>query len=345
MVLLVALFSALASDHVVAVAPFSAHGSDPALAAFAAGLPDMLTTDLAVPDVAIVERTRLDAIVAELRLQQSDWADPATAVRVGRGVGATVIVVGAMSEAGGTVRLDARLVDVETGLVRLAVEKEGSASDVFQLERSLALAVLDQLGVAVAPEHRARLGAIGAKPGDVGAGFDPEGAPVTLVQKSILMPWGVLVVDGAPVQKLVKKVPMTVGVRPGVHEVALATDEKAGALRCLGVIDVPPAGLSMTTRELCDALRPGVGPYGTVVRGGILVISEPIDTTFRVEVDGRNPAAEMLNVNPGLYTLTGHVRTPGQAGSVEVCRLAVPVRQGGRTLAAMSPAGCTWSEL
>lgn len=338
---------ALGAEHVLAVAPFQANTADAALAPMAAGLPDMLTTDLGeAADVTLVERARLDAVLAELKLQQSDWADPATVARVGKGVGASAMVVGSLSETGGVVRLDARLVDTETGTVRLSVEKQGPADQVFELERQLALAVLDALQVELTAAHRARLGQTGPRPGVVGQGFDPNGAPLTMVQSNgMFMPGGHLFVDGAWVQKIVKKTPLTVTLKPGVHEIGLATTDKAKVFPCFGVLDVPAGGLSLNTVQLCERLAPGTSPYGTASVGGMLRLDQPVDVGLSVQVDGMyENSSGYLNVGAGFHNVVVTYGKPGTMPKTEICRLAIHVPEGGVAMASVSSAGCSSSE-
>src|SRR5262249_46066340 len=80
-----------------------------------AGLQSMLTTDLtAVTSIAVVERARLGELRKELKLSRSAWADPQTALRVGKLAGATHLVTGSFAIVGGKLRLDARVVAIAT---------------------------------------------------------------------------------------------------------------------------------------------------------------------------------------------------------------------------------------
>src|SRR5882724_7355772 len=62
------------------------------------GLADMIVTDLVAWDgVTVVERDRLEAVLAELKLQSSKKLDAATAVKVGKLIGAQYYLTGAMA--------------------------------------------------------------------------------------------------------------------------------------------------------------------------------------------------------------------------------------------------------
>ncbi len=80
----------------------------------------------------LVERKDIERVLREQRFQLSDMVDPATAVRIGKIVGAQTIVTGAITEIGFsaasfiinaticTVGIDVRLIDVETARIVMA---------------------------------------------------------------------------------------------------------------------------------------------------------------------------------------------------------------------------------
>ena len=71
----------------------------------------------------VVERTRLLRVLEELHLGSSELADEGTRLRIGRLAGARFMVFGGYQIVGKQMRLDLRLVEVETGKVRKAVSK------------------------------------------------------------------------------------------------------------------------------------------------------------------------------------------------------------------------------
>ncbi len=77
----------------------------------------------------VVERQQLLLALEELKLGSSDLADPATRLRIGRVVGANQMIFGSFMALGGVIRLDLRLVDVETGRVLKASERSTRDSD------------------------------------------------------------------------------------------------------------------------------------------------------------------------------------------------------------------------
>lgn len=138
LVALVVARPACAGDSRVAVLYFENQGN-PELEPLKVGLAQMLISDLTgTPGVAMVERTQLQAILNELELGHSGKVDPDTAAKVGKLLGAEYMVLGTYFEMMGTLRLDARLVRVETGEIVHAHGVDGKASEFMDLERQLA---------------------------------------------------------------------------------------------------------------------------------------------------------------------------------------------------------------
>lgn len=78
----------------------------------------------------VVERQRLLLALEELRLGTSELADESTRLRLGRIAGARFMVFGAYQVVGEKMRLDMRLVEVETARVLKAVKETASSTEV-----------------------------------------------------------------------------------------------------------------------------------------------------------------------------------------------------------------------
>jgi curli biogenesis system outer membrane secretion channel CsgG len=76
----------------------------------------------------VIERTRLLRVLEELRLGSSTLADEQTRLRVGKLVGARFMVFGGYQVVGDQMRIDLRMVEVETGKIRKAVQKTTQSS-------------------------------------------------------------------------------------------------------------------------------------------------------------------------------------------------------------------------
>lgn len=79
------------------------------------GLQQMLLTELAVnSELRIVERRRLNTLMAEQDLRAEGRVDPSTAARIGQLVGARYVVLGSFVDLFGDFHMNARIVDTET---------------------------------------------------------------------------------------------------------------------------------------------------------------------------------------------------------------------------------------
>lgn len=122
----------------IAILYFDYSGKDDQMALLKKGLAQMLISDLAGSDaVRIVERDRLQEILAELKLEQSAKIDPASAAKVGKLLGARFMVLGGYFDLGGTLRIDARVVEVETGKIVNSAGVNGKVDDFLDLEQKL----------------------------------------------------------------------------------------------------------------------------------------------------------------------------------------------------------------
>ncbi len=145
----------------VAVTYFDNNTGDPSRDALGRGLADMLITDLSqLADLRVVERSRLNDLLAELDLVASPFIDPGTAASLGEGLGARYVVTGSFVELEPTLRIDARLVDVGSGEVLLSTSVSGPVEEFFLLEKELALALAEGAGVEISFREQARLGQV-----------------------------------------------------------------------------------------------------------------------------------------------------------------------------------------
>jgi TolB-like protein len=122
------------------------------------GVAAMLITDLSgVPEIKLVERERLQSVLAEQKLQQSGFFDPETAVKTGRLLGAEYLLTGQFTASNPEIRIDTRVVRVETGEVVRTAKVQGKEDKFFDLQQKLAKELVKGLPVAVSPEAMAEL--------------------------------------------------------------------------------------------------------------------------------------------------------------------------------------------
>lgn len=139
----------------IAVLYFDNNSRNQTLDPLKTGLTDMLISDLdGTRAVRVIERERLNAVLKELNLQASVAVDPATSQRLGRILGVEYLLMGSYFELVGQLRLDARLIRVETGEIVQSEGVTGGSQDLFALERQLALKIIQDLGARLGDDER-----------------------------------------------------------------------------------------------------------------------------------------------------------------------------------------------
>lgn len=134
----------------LAIIYFDNSGGDPALNKLKKGLADMMITDLSnINMLAIVERDKLENILKEQKLNKSKEFDAATASKVGKLLGAQIILTGGYFEMFGSLRLDARFIDVETGKILKSDGVEGEINNFFKLQKQLSWKIIKTLDVKI----------------------------------------------------------------------------------------------------------------------------------------------------------------------------------------------------
>jgi TolB-like protein len=134
----------------VAVLYFDNTGGQKELDAFSKGLAGMLISDLSnIRSLQILPRDDLEKILKEQKLQSGTAFDPGTSVNVGKLWGAEFIITGTYFEVFGSLRIDARVIDVETGEIRSAEGVTGNPKNWGKLEKQLVYLLAKSLGVRV----------------------------------------------------------------------------------------------------------------------------------------------------------------------------------------------------
>ena len=122
------------------------------------GVASMMISDLSsVEEIQLVERDRTQDLLKEMELQHSRYFDSTTAVKAGHMVGAQYVVVGSFVAVQPKIRIDTRVVRVETGEIVKTAAVTGDEDSFFDLEQKLASRLIDGLGVALSPESQQRL--------------------------------------------------------------------------------------------------------------------------------------------------------------------------------------------
>ena len=143
----------------VAVMPLRFSGADTTLKPLERGFADLLTTDLArSSQLTLVERSRMQALLDEIKLQQSGTTEASSNVRAGKLMRAGRVVQGAILQVGASdLRVDAAVVDVPTSQVQGSAQQADQLEQVFSIEKKLALDLFAQLGVTLTVAERQQI--------------------------------------------------------------------------------------------------------------------------------------------------------------------------------------------
>jgi TolB-like protein len=146
-----------APRNTIAVLPLRFYGADSTLAPLERGIADLLITDLGrAPSLTIVERDKMQALLAEIALSKSGRIDAATSLRAGRLVRAGRVIQGSITPVGqGALRVDAAIVDVPTTQALSGVSAADRLEQIFAIEKKIALGIFEALGITLTTAQRA----------------------------------------------------------------------------------------------------------------------------------------------------------------------------------------------
>jgi TolB-like protein len=100
---------------------------------------DMVVTRLSkVKAVKVVERQRIQALIEELHLNETELVNQTAALKVGKLLGARILVFGGYAGiTGSDFRIDVRLIETETGETVDAEEETGSIDELLPMVTTL----------------------------------------------------------------------------------------------------------------------------------------------------------------------------------------------------------------
>ena len=119
------------------------------------GLADWFAIDFGkLSDLHVVERSKINFVLKEIKLNQSDKVDAATAVKAGKLLGAQFMIFGSITQLDSKhTRMSVRVVKVETSEIVATVDKEGSP-DYSKLEKGLVEQLAQKLQITVSDKAR-----------------------------------------------------------------------------------------------------------------------------------------------------------------------------------------------
>lgn len=132
--------------------------------ALSKGLAAMLITDLSKTGTSlkVIERENIKALIEEMAFSESGVVDESTAVKLGKVLGAQSIAFGSFIVIGKQVRIDARIVNVETSELVMAENVMGDSEGFLILVSDLARKIAKSFKVVLRSKSSASKGNINA---------------------------------------------------------------------------------------------------------------------------------------------------------------------------------------
>ena len=123
------------------------------------GLTDIIISELSqIQSIQLVERQELKRILDEIKLSQAGITDDEASIKIGKIIGAKYLVFGGfMVTMEEKIRIDVRIVEVETGLTIKAEEVTGKTKKILNLTKQLSQKVLNNLEVSLTKEEKNNL--------------------------------------------------------------------------------------------------------------------------------------------------------------------------------------------
>ena len=98
-----------------------------------------------VENLQMVDRQALEKVLNEQNLNNGKSFDATTATKIGKLLGAEVIITGTYFEMFGSLRVDAKFINVETGAISFSVGVDGAREKIFELKNTLANKIVEKL--------------------------------------------------------------------------------------------------------------------------------------------------------------------------------------------------------
>jgi TolB-like protein len=132
------------------------------MAPLSKGLADMFITELGkISAFQVVERNKLQELLEEMKLAQAGLVSGKSAQEVGKMLGAQQLLLGSfMMMLDKKMRIDVRIVQVESGITVKAEEATGSPKDLYKLVATLIVKISKDLNVQLSRAEAAKLATV-----------------------------------------------------------------------------------------------------------------------------------------------------------------------------------------
>jgi TolB-like protein len=142
-------------ENTVAVFPFRYRGANEELRPLERGLSHLVLTDLShVARLRLLERERVQVLIEEMRLTDSNRVEPSTGARSGRMLRAARVVQGTLQDQAQRLRLDANVVDATSSVITATGAATDRLQQLFEVEKTVVLQLVERMGITLSPAER-----------------------------------------------------------------------------------------------------------------------------------------------------------------------------------------------
>ncbi|MFN8672777.1 MAG: CsgG/HfaB family protein [Candidatus Sericytochromatia bacterium] len=149
----IAFLSNAEAKKIIAVLPFEVLSDNTEYKQFGLGTTDSLSVALTtIPDFIMVERGKISSIIKEQGFQNSGFTDDKNSVKLGKILGAQVLVVGTIQVFEKQFRIVSSFIEVETGRILKAIKVTGS--NIFDLQDKLAENLIENQNIMLSNDKK-----------------------------------------------------------------------------------------------------------------------------------------------------------------------------------------------
>ena len=158
LVLVLSFSGRVLAEKVIGVSTFNNLTGDKSISWLEVGLSDSISYKLKnVQDYIVIDRVNVDKVVGEVQLGQSGLLDDAKAKKAGKALGADIIVVGNYMKSGNRIRINAKLVEVESHKILKQVQADGVIDNIFELQDEIALKIINETNISITQDVKKRI--------------------------------------------------------------------------------------------------------------------------------------------------------------------------------------------
>lgn len=143
----------------IAILNFQSNTGDTSIdAMLSTGSAETIISDLSlIKEITVVERTRILEVMQEIELGMTGIIDEETAQQAGKLMGVQYILMGHWQRFGEQFRVNARLVEIETGKIVVSIKETGNENSVFDLQDKISEQILSNLEISISESEKVEI--------------------------------------------------------------------------------------------------------------------------------------------------------------------------------------------